>query len=388
MLPTDTELRLMVWRDGSTRAEQLAASVLRIEGYQNIVPQAPTGGPDGRKDILCDRGGRRWLGAVYFPPTVQRFKAIKGKFLHDLEGVRQHRRDGIVFLTNQRLKPSERDKLTADALTFGSECDVFDIERICRVLDSADGYGVRVSFLRIPLSLDEQVSFFARQENTLADSLERNTAELERLATQIAMLHAAQRFTAQTMASVAEHIGLPALSPPRMVDPLAHGTVHAEQLVGAISATLSPELILLVHRLVGFELPARMIGRYRTEPVIVGWPSNPTAGALQTPASADVPTLIAALCDEWRRHYSTWRTAEAKLTAVARFHHSFLAIHPFLDANGRVARALLLQQCIDLFGRVDMSRFDRGAAYNRALLAANDGDLRPLADLIRPVIEG
>ena len=92
----ETEIRLATWRDGSTQAERLAAAVLRLEGYQNIEPQAPLGGPDDRKDILCDRGGRRWLGAVYFPPLAKNFKEVEEKFLHDLEGVTRHGCHGII----------------------------------------------------------------------------------------------------------------------------------------------------------------------------------------------------------------------------------------------------------------------------------------------------
>ena len=46
----DTELRLSFWRSGSTQAERLAASALRLSGYEEIDPQSPLGGPDGKKD--------------------------------------------------------------------------------------------------------------------------------------------------------------------------------------------------------------------------------------------------------------------------------------------------------------------------------------------------
>ena len=46
-----------MWRSGPTQAERLAAALLRLEGYSDVGPQAPLGGPDGRADILCSRGG-------------------------------------------------------------------------------------------------------------------------------------------------------------------------------------------------------------------------------------------------------------------------------------------------------------------------------------------
>jgi hypothetical protein len=63
---SDTELRLSFWRDGSTQAERLAAAVLRLSGYEEIDPQNPLGGPDGKKDILCQKGGLTWVAARRF----------------------------------------------------------------------------------------------------------------------------------------------------------------------------------------------------------------------------------------------------------------------------------------------------------------------------------
>lgn len=80
----DTELRLSNWRDGSTKAEQLSGAVLRLSGYEEIDPQCPLGGPDGKKDILCQKGGLNWIGAVYFPNSKVTFAAIKKKYQSDL----------------------------------------------------------------------------------------------------------------------------------------------------------------------------------------------------------------------------------------------------------------------------------------------------------------
>ncbi len=92
---SDTEFKLAAWRDGSTQAERLAAAILAISGYDEIDPQAPLGGPDTRKDIVCTKGGRRWIGAVYFPSTPNRYSALKKKFLHDLQGAIDQTHDGL-----------------------------------------------------------------------------------------------------------------------------------------------------------------------------------------------------------------------------------------------------------------------------------------------------
>jgi len=63
------------------------------------------------------------------------------------------------------------------------------------------------------------------------------------------------------------------------------------------------------------------------------------------------------------------------LEAVAAFHHGLVSIHPFLDGNGRTARAILIQQCVDPFGHIDPDLIDKGAAYYDAIFQADAGDL-------------
>ena len=72
--------------------------MLTIQGYTDVDPQAPLGGPDDKKDILSKRGGKRFVGAVYFPSTHQTYGAIRKKFEDDREGVDRHAADGFVFL--------------------------------------------------------------------------------------------------------------------------------------------------------------------------------------------------------------------------------------------------------------------------------------------------
>jgi hypothetical protein len=95
----DTELRLSFWRDGSTKAERLAAAALRLSGYEEIDPQSPLGGPDGKKDVLCTKGGLTWVAAVHFPVGPMSFSTTKKKFKSDLAGAPAGPQ-GFVFVTN------------------------------------------------------------------------------------------------------------------------------------------------------------------------------------------------------------------------------------------------------------------------------------------------
>ena len=144
----DTELRLANWRDGSTQAERLAAALLTLSGYDEIDPQNPLGGPDGKKDILCTKGGLLWVGAVYFPNSQLRFSATKAKFKHDLGGVGKTRH-GIAFVTNQALTTGQRKSLMDLAEAAGKEADILHLERLRNLLDTPSGFGTRIQFLRL-----------------------------------------------------------------------------------------------------------------------------------------------------------------------------------------------------------------------------------------------
>jgi fido (protein-threonine AMPylation protein) len=68
-----------------------------------------------------------------------------------------------------------------------------------------------------------------------------------------------------------------------------------------------------------------------------------------------------------------------KAQALAKFHHGFLQIHPFLDANGRIARLILDQAARELLGQSITADFTADpSVYFAALRAADAGDLAPL----------
>jgi hypothetical protein len=69
------------------------------------------------------------------------------------------------------------------------------------------------------------------------------------------------------------------------------------------------------------------------------------------------------------------------LVAAAWLHHSFVAIHPFDDGNGRVARALTLLALLRKdYAPLVVDRFSRGD-YLAALESANHGELQDLVRL-------
>jgi Fic family protein len=177
------------------------------------------------------------------------------------------------------------------------------------------------------------------------------------------------------------------LEPFRGVDPLAVGEITADPYASIVLAQLTPSLVRFAHRLVCFDLPPRMIGHFRSERIFIqkasAAPDEPT---VSPPAPEEIPTLVEQLCECWRVHFAAARSLDEKLQASAEFFHGFLYIHPFADGNGRVARSLLMQQALEMFGHVDMSLFDRGAKYYAALQAADAKNFTPLKKLIHRAV--
>lgn len=374
---TDTELKLSFWRDGATNSERLAATILRLHGYEQIDPQSPLGGPDGKKDILCAKGGLTWVGAVHFPNGPITFSATKKKFSSDLAGMPSGPR-GFVFVTNQNLSPTQRKTLVAIAAAAEKECDILHLQLLQTLLDAPSGYGPRIQFLGIPMSMEEQLSWVVESDSQTANALATHTRELLALRASVERMNAGQNNIMRTMA-----LATPVATP----DLIAASSFVKSDSHEAITASLAPEMLLMIHRFTCFDLPSRVIGQLRTQEVWLGNYQGRRATHLQPPAPREVQLRLSALCKEWRAEMKGLRTEQTKILAIAKFHAALLLIHPFLDGNGRVARAVLMQQSLDLFGKADMSLLNKGADYYTALEAADKGDFGPLAGLIQPVIE-
>ncbi len=369
-----TDTTLWDWRYGQAQAERLCADLLQVEGFDNIDPQCPLGGPDGCKDILCVREGRRWVGAAYFPPTRSDFSDVKNKFAHDFEGVARHGADAFTFMTNQRLTPGERAELTGMVAPITVE--VYHQERIRSILDSPKGYGLRLEYLRIPMSEEEQHSLWS----TLKDDI---TARLTRQEAHILDLH-------RKLDMVLE----------RTMDMTGNLTARDSSILTSTprltqfpTADLQVGHILWIHRLLheGTGFPPGNRGRFRSVSVWIGKPgATPEKARFTPPPPEEVPALIDSLVERWRSQYVeiTAAPVENRVEALARFHHGFLTIHPFLDGNGRVARALLQQQAIELTGRVLEAHFTEDpVSYYDALSAADNGNLSVLTTLIGANLE-
>jgi hypothetical protein len=153
----ETWHRLLEWDRGSPNAERLAAAILPFYGFEKIDPQAPLGGRDGRKDIICFKKDKKFVAAAYFPRGQKNLIDILDKFNSDMEGVTINKAEGFIFITNQELRLSERETLKS---LCKDEFELLHLEKLTTLLNQPKCFALRLEFLDIEMEKEEQLSYF------------------------------------------------------------------------------------------------------------------------------------------------------------------------------------------------------------------------------------
>lgn len=169
----ETWSRLINWTKGQKASERLAAHVLSSEGFKSLDPSHPLGGKDGLKDIISTKDNLQWIAAAYFPRGQKKIIEIKKKFSADLKGIATNNVSGLAFITNQELTLNERKQLKD--LGKPHIIEIFHLERVSHILDNAKNYGVRLEFLDIEMTREEQLAYFAVKDekiNGLTEKIE------------------------------------------------------------------------------------------------------------------------------------------------------------------------------------------------------------------------
>lgn len=366
--PTETVLK--DWRYGQTQSERLCAALLHLEGYEGIDPQCPLGGADGRKDVLFRSNGKIWIAAAYFPPTESTFTEVRNKFLNDFDGIAANGGEGFAFFTNQRLTLLQRDELMS--LAGETSVEIYHLERIRNLLDSPKGCGIRLEYIRIPMTEEEQIAFWSAMNYDVTRKLIQNeqlltgmNAKLDRLERTMALALDLRRHPSSTVAEM------------QTVDTIEAPTTE-----------LSVGTVCWIHRIVteSDNLPEVVRGRLRSVDVWIGpEDSTPETASFRPCLPDEIPRRIRGLLEWWHvQHFELRGAAKDRIvSALAEFHWRFLCIHPFLDANGRVARVLLDQAARELLNlRVGQELVSDSQSYTAALAAADKGNLVPLKRLV------
>ena len=113
----------------------------------------------------------KWIGAAYFPRGQQSFFDITEKFSGDLKEIKKNNANALAFITNQKLTLGERKKIKEIGKPYTIE--IFHLERIAGILDSPRNYGIRLEFLDIELTKEEQLSFFAQKDNQISGLIQK-----------------------------------------------------------------------------------------------------------------------------------------------------------------------------------------------------------------------
>jgi hypothetical protein len=324
------------------------------------------GGPDGTKDILCAKNGQNIVVGCYFPSGQKDLTAITKKFADDYKGVSKNNADGFVFITNQKITPTERVGLSSK---FPSS-EIFHGERVCGSLDSPKGYGIRLEYLGIELTKAEQISYlnshldlkanFDEIKATL-DSIKRTTVRLEGL------IDARDVDTSKKL-SVLPIAGIQ-LSSRICVEDLQ--AIHLACLYesGLVNSTAAQ----------GFRKIQNWIGLPGCTMEIADF---------VPPPPDEVPRRVNELIEWWRGEYMNvvYGDDSSKMLAIAQFHEQFLSIHPFLDGNGRVARVIASIQYRDLLNQqITFEEVENRAEYYAALQEARQGGHQALVDVFRSI---
>jgi hypothetical protein len=274
-----------------------------------------------------------------------------------------------VFITNQPLTPGERNTLAGQA----GEADVhlFHLERVRLLLDSPRGYGLRLQYLRVEMTIEDQISFFtnwndnqARTFNSFSRAVHELTVRVDTLAT--------------TMAREPTPLHRQTISDGR----LEFSGRAAKPTEPIVSGNLSLPLLCAVHRALAPAGESR--GQLRKVRVWIGSPGTaPEKARFTPPPPEQVAQLTNDLLSDWNSNYPTvCDTADdERISAIVAFHHRFLTIHPFPDGNGRIARFLLAVQFEGLCKRSFAGERLPPADYALALVEADRGNLADLKRL-------
>jgi Fic family protein len=140
---------------------------------------------------------------------------------------------------------------------------------------------------------------------------------------------------------------------------------------------MTPFHVRQIHRLVMTRIDDENAGQYRKLPVRI-------AGTEHRPPE---PWQIASMMDEWARWLNGVASGMHPVERAALAHHRLVAIHPFIDGNGRMARLVMnLLLMREGYPPTIIMRVNR-RQYYRALAQADQSNEAPLVNMIGRAVE-
>lgn len=132
-----------------------------------------------------------------------------------------------------------------------------------------------------------------------------------------------------------------------------------------------------IHKLVLSNIDDDKAGAYRSTQVRI-------AGADHTPPEAwEIPRLMTA----WSDWLSAQQAKTHPVALAALVHHRLVAIHPFIDGNGRTARLVMNLSLMRKGYPPTVIRKIQRKQYYRVLAEADAGDMKPLVNFVGRNVE-
>ncbi|MDX1200625.1 hypothetical protein GOL94_25110 [Sinorhizobium medicae] len=182
---TETQLRNYL-NNNKYKQEMLAAEMLRVsDHFSNVVTQQTSGARDGGVDIESEFKGRQCISGVGFCNDANDKSDRAGvarKFRADLEaGLKKTpAAKAFAFVTNVNFTTDQRTKLFGECASRGIECtEIFDRDRLVRILNTPRGLLARYTYLDMPLSDDEQKAFFSAWGSDINSTIRESVSGLQ-----------------------------------------------------------------------------------------------------------------------------------------------------------------------------------------------------------------
>ncbi|TLS77483.1 Fic family protein [Photobacterium damselae] len=106
------------------------------------------------------------------------------------------------------------------------------------------------------------------------------------------------------------------------------------------------------------------------------------------PVGRDLKVGLSSFLAKWGKENTALTSRDPKeiVSGIAEFHYELLAVHPFEDGNGSVARAISDSHAREFFAHNDRLGLLDTESYMSALQSANNGNLDPLIKTIDSAI--
>lgn len=151
---------------------------------------------------------------------------------------------------------------------------------------------------------------------------------------------------------------------------------YVEELA-ATDVPLTAFHVRQIHKLVLARIDDESAGQYRTLPVRI------VSSTYQPPDAWELPHLL----DEWADWLGATARALHPVERAALAHHRLVAIHPFLDGNGRTGRLVMNVLLMrDGYPPTIILHANR-AQYYRVLAQADAGNVAPLVNFVGRAVE-